>query len=147
MDEARRLPGWVLPTAGVVVVIALVAIGLNREPAQFDPDTPEGTVQAYIAALTAGEFEEAASYWADDGCIPESIEPTGGTPNISASLLRVDGTDDDATVVIRITDNDADPVNGISQWEEWFTLERQEGEWRILQPSWPYYDQDCEERA
>lgn len=145
MAEGRRLPGWVLPTAGVAVVIALVAIGLNREPEQFDPDTPEGTVQSYIAALTAGDFETAATYWADDGCRPESHEPTGGAPDISATLVRVDGSDQDATVVIGITDNSTDPVNGIYQWEEWFNLVREEGEWRIVQPSWPYYDQVCEE--
>jgi hypothetical protein len=60
MDEARRVPGWVLPAIGVATVVLLVVIGLNREPEQFDPDTAAGTVQSYIAALTAGDFETAA---------------------------------------------------------------------------------------
>ena len=110
MDEGRKLPGWVLPAAGVAAVVALVVIGLNREPEQFDPATPEGTVQSYVAALSAGDFDTAASYWAEDSCLPESTEPTGGTPDISATLVRVDGNQDEATVVIGITDNTADPV-------------------------------------
>jgi hypothetical protein len=145
MDEGHRLPGWVLPVAGVVAVVVLVVIGLNREPEQLDPGTPEGTVQAYIAALTAGDFDTAASLWSDQGCIPESVEPTGGAPDISATLVRVEGGDDEATVVIGITDNTVDPVNGIYEYQEWFNLVREDGSWRILQPSWPYYDQMCEE--
>jgi hypothetical protein len=47
--------------------------------------------------------------------------------------------------VIGITDNAVDPVNGIYEYKEWFNLVRQDGDWRILQPSWPYYDQMCEE--
>jgi hypothetical protein len=145
MAEGRRVPGWVLPAIGIAAVVGLVLIGLNREPEQLDPDTPEGTVQSYIAALSAGDFETASSYWSHDGCIPESIEPTQGAPDVSATLVRVEGGDDDATVVIGITDNAVDPVNGIYEYQEWFNLVRQDGEWRILQPSWPYYDQMCEE--
>jgi hypothetical protein len=145
MDDGRRVPGWLLPAVGVTAVVALVTIGLNREPEQFDPDTPEGTVQSYIAALSAGDFETASSHWAVDGCQPESSEPTGGAPNISATLVRVDEGDDEATVVIGITDNTGDPVNGIYEWQEWFTLVRDESNWKIVQPSWPYYDQMCDE--
>jgi hypothetical protein len=147
MDEGRRLPGWVLPAVGIAAVVALVVIGLNREPQQFDPATPEGTVQSYLAALTAGDFDTAASYWTEDSCHPESSEPTGGAPNISAALVRVDGDEEEATVVIGITDNTNDPVNGIYESQEWFNMVREDGAWKILQPSWPYYDQMCQEPA
>jgi hypothetical protein len=145
MDEERRLPGWVLPVVGVGVVVALVLIGLNREPEQFDPATPEGTVQSYIAALVDADFETAASFWADDGCLPDSIEPTGGAPDISATLVSVDGDDEEATVVIGITDNDTDPLNGIYEFQEWFTLVNGDDGWKIRQLAWPYWDQICEE--
>ena len=147
MEEGRRLPGWVLPVVGVLAVVALVLIGLNREPEQFDPATPEGTVQSYIAALVDGDFETAASFWADDGCHPASMEPTGGAPDISATLVSVDGDDEDATVVIGITDNTTDPLNGIYEFQEWFTLVNDDDGWKIRQLSWPYYDQMCEEPA
>ena len=147
MEEDRRLPGWVLPAVGVLAVVVLVVIGLNREPEQFDPATPEGTVQTYIAALVDGDFETAASFWADDGCLPASIEPTGGAPDISATLVSVDGNDEEATVVIDITDNTTDPLNGIYEFQEWFTLVNREDGWKIRQLSWPYYDQICEDPA
>ena len=148
MNEDRRIPGWVLPVLGVSAVIALVVFGLNREPAVFDPSTPEGTVQAYIGALVAGDFEAAASFWAQDGCLPASEAPTSGSPDISASLDRVEVVNgEEATVVIAITENSADPIGGLYEYEEWFYLVRQGGNWRINQPSWPYYDQVCEEMA
>jgi len=56
MEEDRRLPGWVLPVLGVLAVVVLVLIGLNRSPEQFDPNTPEGAVQSYIAALVGGDY-------------------------------------------------------------------------------------------
>jgi hypothetical protein len=147
MEEDRRLPGWVLPVVGSVAVVALVVIGLNRSPDQFDPASPEGTVQSYVAALVAGDFETAATFWSEDDCLPASIEPTEGAPDISATLVSVDEDDAEATVVIRITNNASDPLNGIYEYQEWFTLVNDEGGWKIRQPSWPYYDQVCEASA
>jgi hypothetical protein len=147
MEEDRKLPGWVLPVVGSVAVVALVVIGLNRSPEQFDPASPEGTVQSYVAALVAGDFETAATFWAEEDCLPASIEPTEGAPDISATLVSVDGDDAEATVVIGITNNASDPLNGIYEYQEWFTLVKDEGGWKIRQPSWPYYDQVCEASA
>ena len=147
MEKDRRLPGWVLPVLGVLAVVVLVLIGLNRSPEQFDPDTPEGAVQSYIAALVDGDYETASSFWADDGCHPASIDPTEGAPDISATLVSVDGDDADATVVIAITDNTTDPLSGSYEYQEWFTLVHEGDGWKIQQPSWPYYDQTCEEEA
>jgi hypothetical protein len=146
MEEERRLPGWVLPVAGVVAVVALVVIGLNRGPANFDPETPEGTVQAYLDALARSDFDTASSYWATNGCIPQSNVPTMGT-DVSAALVSTDGNDIQANVVVRITESSADPLNGLNEHEEWFTMINEGGDWKIQQPSWPYWDQVCEERA
>ncbi|MGH8913478.1 MAG: hypothetical protein ACRDZM_03080 [Acidimicrobiia bacterium] len=147
MEEDRKLPAWALPVAGVVAVVALVAIGLSRTPTDLDPETPEGTVQAYIEALVDGDFEAAASFWADTDCHPESPVPTGGAPDVSASLVRSEPNGDDARVVVQITENSQDPLRGIFEYEEWFSLIREGGSWRIRQPAWPYYDQMCEVSA
>lgn len=129
------------------MVVALVVIGLSRAPADLDPATPEGTVQLYIQALVEGDFEAAASYWADEGCIPQSDVPTGGAPDVSAALVSVDGNDIEANVVVKITETSQDPMSGLYEHEEWFSLIRQDDTWTIRQPSWPYYDQLCEEQA
>jgi hypothetical protein len=147
MEEGRRIPGWALPVAGVLSVVALVVIGMNREPASLDPDTPEGTVQLYIEALVDGDFDTAASYWDEEGCIPGSAVPTGGAPDVAAALVSVDGNDIQANVVVKITETSQDPLGGLYEHEEWFTLVRQDDVWKIRQPSWPYYDQICEEAA
>ena len=147
MEDERKIPGWSWPLIGVVGVVALVLIGLNREPAALDPGTPEGTVQAYIGALVEGEFETAADFWADDGCTPSSTIPTRGAPDVSVSLVSVDGNDVQANVVVRISENSEEPLGGLVEYEEWFTLVRRDGAWRVRQPSWPYYDLVCEESA
>jgi hypothetical protein len=146
MEDERRIPGWSWPLIGVVGVVTLVVIGLNREPAALDPDTPEGTVQTYIGALVEGDFEAAADFWAD-GCTPSSTIPTRGAPDVSVSLVSVDGNDVQANVVVRISENSEEPLGGPFEYEEWFTLVRRDGAWRVRQPSWPYYDLVCEESA
>jgi hypothetical protein len=97
--------------------------------------------------LVDGDYETAASFWADDGCLPASIEPTGGAPDISASLISVDRGADEATVIIGITDNTTDPLNGIYEFQEWFRLVDDDDGWKIRQLAWPYWDQTCEEEA
>ncbi|HSK06260.1 MAG TPA: hypothetical protein VK990_01985 [Acidimicrobiia bacterium] len=147
MEDERRIPGWSWPLIAVIAVVILVVIGLNRGPAALDPETPEGTVQAYIGALVDGDFETAADFWADDGCTPSSNIPTRGAPDVSVSLVSVDGNDVQANVVVRISENSEAPLGGLNEYEEWFTLARQDGSWRVRQPSWPYYDLLCEESA
>lgn len=146
MEEDRKLPVWVLPALGVAVVVALVVFGLNRPPIVLDPDSPEGTVQQYIDALDRGDFETAASFWSTTSCTPQSVIPTMPT-DVSVALEDVEGGEERATVTVRITESGGDPMSGPYEWSEWFGLVNESGVWRIEQPSWPYYDQVCEERA
>lgn len=145
MSEPQRLPGWAGPVAGVVAVVALVIVGLTRGPAEFDPGSPEGTIQLYIEALVEGDFDTAASFWDESGCFPASSIPSGGSPGASASLVRVEGNDIEATVVVRLTESSPDPLGGLYDYEEWFTLVRRGDSWQIRQPSWPYYELPCED--
>ncbi|HSO50990.1 MAG TPA: hypothetical protein VLS86_10620 [Acidimicrobiia bacterium] len=147
MEDESRLPGWMVPAVGVAVVVVLVIIGLSRGPATLDPSTPEGTVQLYIQSVVEGDFDTASTYWADDGCTPTSEIPTGGTPDVSASLVSVDGNDIEASVTVRLTESSPDPLGGLYEYEEWFTLIRNGETWKIRQPAWPYWDMVCEESA
>ncbi len=47
-------------------------------------------------------------------------------------------------MVIAITDNTTDPLDGISEFQEWFNLVNEDDGWKIRQLSWPYWDQICE---
>ena len=95
------------------LVVALVIIGLALGPAALDPSTPEGTVQLYIQSVVEGDFDTASTFWADDGCTPTSEIPTGGTPDVSASLVGVDGNDIEASVTVRLTESSPDPLGGL----------------------------------
>jgi hypothetical protein len=52
---------------GAVAVIAVVAgaIAATRQVTQCDRGTPEGVVQAYLAAVIDGDHDEAARYPAE----------------------------------------------------------------------------------
>ncbi|HLF44161.1 MAG TPA: hypothetical protein VJA46_11650 [Acidimicrobiia bacterium] len=141
MDEDRKLPGWLLPVAGIVVVVALVTTGLLRETPDLDPVTPEGTVQAYLEAVFAGD-QEAATGYTDGDCDP-NLGPGSPTEGVSASLVSVELTADNATVVVRLSQPSEDPFAGLSEYDEWFYLVNRDGTWVISQPAWPYYGVDC----
>jgi hypothetical protein len=57
----RRLPGWLLPAALGVVVVVLVTIALTRGPVSLDPDSPEGTVQEYLLAISESRWDDAVA--------------------------------------------------------------------------------------
>lgn len=141
MEEDRKLPGWLLPAAGVLVVVALVAAGLLQESPNLDPSTPEGTVQAYLEAVFAGDQEAAAEYTEGD-CDP-NLSPGAPTEGVSASLVSVEGDDSHTTVIVRLSQPSEDPFVGLSEWDEWFNLVNRDGTWVISQPVWPYYGVDC----
>ena len=140
MEEDRKLPAWVLPGLGVLAVIALVAAGLIRETPDLDPSTPEGTVQAYLEAVFAGDTE-AASRYTEGECDPNV---GGGSPTqgVSASLVNVEGDDQFSTVIVQLSQTSEDPFVGLSEWQEWFNLINRDGVWLIQEPAWPYYA-DC----
>jgi hypothetical protein len=141
MDEERKLPGWLLPVVGGLAVVVLVAAGLLRDTPDLDPSTPEGTVQAYLRAVFAGD-QEAATEYTEGECDP-NLGPGVPVEGVSASLVSVEGDDSQTTVVVKLSQPSEDPFGGLSEWEEWFTLINDDGNWVIQQPVWPYYGVEC----
>jgi hypothetical protein len=141
MDEDRKLPGWLLPVAGFLVVVALVTAGLLRETPDLEPSTPEGTVQAYLEAVFAGDQQAAAEY-TEGECDP-NLGPGAATEGVSATLVSVEGDDSQTTVVVSLSQPSEDPLGGLSEYPEWFNLVNRDGTWVIIQPVWPYYGADC----
>lgn len=50
----------------IVVVVALIAVFVQREPAQYAEDTPEGVVQRYSQAVADGDIDTALGYLVSD---------------------------------------------------------------------------------
>ena len=141
MADDRKLPGWVLPVVGAVVVVALVAAGLLRDAPELDPLTPEGTVQAYLQAVFAGD-QEAAAEFTEGECDP-NLGPGSSVEGVSASLESVEFDESQATVVVTLSQPSTDPFGGLSEWPERFNLLYHDGTWMIQQPVWPYYGVEC----
>ncbi|MGA8038678.1 MAG: hypothetical protein WCA93_01080 [Acidimicrobiia bacterium] len=144
--DSRKLPGWAIPLAVALGVVALVAIGLARKPVDLADETPEGTVQAYLNAVAAMDYQSAASYWDEGGCLPSTPDPGVIDANFSASLVSVEVRGSEATVIVSITQGSGDVINGYTEYQEWFNLVSGDDGWRIRQPSWPYYNVACEEQ-
>lgn len=136
-DEQRNLPGWVLPTVGAIVVVGLVVIGLTKGTPALDPSTPEGTVQRYLEAVFAGDDEAAAAY-TDKAC-GSGVDYGASTEGVSASLVSSTVDGNEATVTVRLSQASGDPLSGLYEWTELFTLIEEGGSWEIQQPAWPYY--------
>jgi hypothetical protein len=140
----RRLVGWSLGAALVVLIAAGVALGVLREPVLLDPQTPEGTVQAYVQAVLDGEWNDARSHLAEDleaECTAIDFRRSWVPDSLTATLddVRVDG--DGAEVVIRLrTAAEPDPFGGRYEATETFDLIREGTTWRLTGQPWPVYD-------
>ena len=145
MESVR---GWLVPVGAAVLIVALVAVVLVREPAQFDPSTPEGTVQEYLQAISDGDYERAFAVLDPEfyeGCDPSSLA-IYCQDNFTARIEGGRKPDDSDTAFVRVsmTFRDGGPFG--SQWTDHqsFTVIRQDDSWRITgEDVWPYFAWDC----
>ena len=146
-EGARR---WLLLGGAIVVVIALASIALLREPVQLDPTTPEGVTQAYLQAISDGEYEEAFGYLDPDyyeGCDAASLARSAPSEPFSASLDdRTEGSDGHAIVPANLRFGGGGGLFGSGYTTyELFELLTVGEEWRITNEAWPYFGWDCRE--
>lgn len=88
-----KVPGWLLPVALGAVITILVTIALTRGPASLDPDTPEGTVQEYLLAISEERWDDAVAIVHDDwrgSCQGFDLRPFAPGA-FSAELRTTDG--------------------------------------------------------
>ena len=154
MTESVR--GWLLPVGAAVLIVALVAVALVREPVELDPNTSEGTVQVYLQALSDGDYASAFAVLDPDfyeGCDASSLaayrqdhftayRQDHFTAGIEDGGNPVEG--DTAFVGVSMTFGDGGPLG--SQWtlNQSFTLVKHDGSWWITgEDVWPYFAFDC----
>jgi hypothetical protein len=151
--SARR---WLVATAATVaVLIALAAlvVALRPQQAVFAPDTPEGTVQAYVAAVIDGDLALARSHFAADleARCPASVFGTrtrealwwGTTERRDDWHVRLLETatlsDGRVRVRVRVERTGASPPFEVTSMtsEHAFVLVFEDGAWRIDAFDWP----------
>lgn len=129
---------------GAVLLLAVVAgiVVANRSAPALDPETPEGTLQAFLQALVDEDYGAAADFLsASSACDAADIVYYPDSSRIVLDRVTVDG--DTAVVTVRVTESGGDPFGG-SGWShtERVTLEREDGDWKVTGSPWLLY---CEE--
>lgn len=171
-EGSPRLPGWLLPTGLVVVVVALVAIAMTRGPTSFDPDSPEGAVQEYLQAINEQRWEDAvgvihpewlgncdagdiagfapSDFTADLGNDGGSVfgggdlmRETFAEPETSVGEEPPLPTNPDELVEVTITRDQGGGLGG--GWSEYVRFEvlDEDGFWWIINDPWPYFVWNC----
>ena len=142
--RSSRLVGWSLGAALVVLIAAGVVVGVLREPVLLDPQTPEGTVQAYVQAVLDGEWNEARSHLTDDleaECTAIDFRRSWVPDSLTATLADVRVDSDEAEVAVRLrTAAEPGPFGGRYETTETFDLIREGTTWRITGQPWPVHD-------
>lgn len=164
----RRLPGWLLPAGLGVLVVVLVTIALTRGPVTLDPDTPEGTVQEYLLAISESRWDDAIAVVHDDwrgtceGFDLESFAPgdfsaeLGSPDGFGGPVVREDfgvieegdpegPTIPDNTTHVDVTINRQNDGGLGDTWQEHVAFELAfDGDfWWIVGDPWPYFVFSC----
>lgn len=139
---------WLIAVVAGVGVLTAVAIvlGMTADEADLDPGTPEATVQAYLQAVTDRDAEAAVALFSDeltDRCginiVRDSFQY--GPRNFRATLGDVETREATTDVFVEITERYGDDplFGGESTFSEMYSLEQQDGEWRIVHATWPVW--------
>lgn len=130
---------------GLIAVVAVVGgvVSATSKVTEYDRTTPQGVVQAYVAALVDGDPEAAAEYLAEDS-------PCDATAVEEQAYLS-----DEVRVVLRKTEIEADVARvqvdvawswgGLFAGSERFEkhtlrLSRTGEDWRLTGSPWPMFD-------
>lgn len=139
--------------AALALAAVVVALTVDRGVDALDPNTPEGVVQRYLQAITAGDYdgayallsEEAQADCALDGFI-DALDRRGvyRETSFSARLTDVRVRGDSATVRVRIEERYmrrglayAPLYEPRSGYEEPYRLDRTDAGWRLAEPGYP----------
>jgi hypothetical protein len=124
-------------TVAIVVVIALIAVFVRREPVQYDENTPEGIVQRYSQAVADGDIDTALGYLVPEVADDCDLIPTN-TQDRRVTLLDTAEREDTATVeVLVVTVYGSGPL-GSDEYESEgaFNLVKDGDAWLIRTAPW-----------
>lgn len=126
--------------AMVVLAAAVVVLSANRSTAEYDAGSPEGTVQAYLRAVTTGDYAEAATLLDPAGdCDVEDLDRAGTPGSARAYLVGSETEGATATVNVEVTMSSGGPFDTESAETHLYRLTRSGGDWLLTGTPWPLY--------
>lgn len=151
--SARR---WLVLTAATVVVliaVSVLVVALRPGATAFDPDTPEGSVQRYVAAvidhdllaartLFAGELADRCTGPAFDRSVQGAFWWGPGPGRVDWHVRLVESaplSGDRVRVTVGVERTIVDPPFGVgsSTTTHVFVVARETDAWRIVSFDWP----------
>lgn len=142
---ASRANRVLLLVVGVILAVSIVAavVAANRAPATLDPQSPEGVVQAYLAALARNDLSTAAGLIDESSpCELGDLASTYVPSSIRVVLVDSAISGSGAIVTVEVTETgDSGPFGsgGYTHTERLVLTERDDG-WRLGGVPWPLYD-------
>lgn len=137
--RANKVLGIVL--AAIAIVAVIVVLSVNEPVAQLDKDSPEGTVQQYLGAITDKDFSQAMDYLASDSkCTIQDFERAYIQDSLRIGLSDLTTTADSASVTVKIETSSGDPFGGGYSETQTFTLTKEKSGWKVTGIPWPTYE-------
>ncbi len=146
-----RLPLVAMGALVALAILVAIALGL-RGPAEFDPGTPEATVQSYLQAVLDGDEEAVLALVVSDQ-VPEcrrEFERYGSYPmdGVGFELESMIVTGDTARAELVQRSTSGGPFDGTRRYGDNFVeLRKEAGEWRVATASWPWRFDTCLEAS
>jgi hypothetical protein len=146
MKQDRFLIG-ILVGIGVLVVVALALFFTRQDNQEYVSDaTPEGVVQNYVLALYKDDYDKAYSYLAEAGNKPtynefrqaffnHFLDP--GSAGLEIGETNIVG--EEAYVNVYLIYSSSGPFSSGYRNTETAHLERQGGEWKLLQMPYNFW--------
>ena len=149
MKQDRFLIG-ILVGIGVLIVVALVLFFTRQDKQEYvAEDTPEGVVHNYALAIYKEDYEKAYGYLAEMKDKPTYDQFRQAffkhIINPSNAGLELGGTEivgEEANVTVYLIYNPSDPFSSSTRNADTARLERQNGQWKILQMPYNFWSYD-----
>ena len=129
--------------AAIALIIALALVLALRPPKQFDPGTPEATVQGYLQAVIDEDQAKAASFMTRDlvkRCGVDLNQIRRGPDSFRAVIVDTLVLDNVVYVDVELTEGSGGGVFGDPYgFVETLTLEKSGEDWLIAEAPWPIY--------
>lgn len=149
MKQDRFLIG-ILVGIGILVIVALTLFFTRQDNQEYvADDVPEGVVHNYVLAIFREDYEKAYSYLAESDTKPTYNEfrqaffnQYVNPDNAGLELGETEIAGNEANVTVYLIYNPSDPFSSSYRNTDTARLERQNGQWKLLQMPYNFWAYD-----